>query len=379
MPSAFRPDDEAAGAAELSQYRFVRFLGTGGFAQVSLYVAPDGREVAVKSVSRVAHAAGVNLGAIKELQALRELSRAPCVLRVRAAIAQGDRVHLVLDYCASDLRRAINDATRALPEAAVKGLFAQLLRALRALHAARLVHRDVKPENVLVSARGAVRLADFGHATRAPLGAPGGGDAPPLHARVVTLWYRAPELLARARAHGAAVDMWAAGALLAELLTRRPLFETRARAAPDAEDAAQLAEIARVIGTPLDPRADAAGARAALAAARLSAAEADAMAGAPLGARAPAAAARARARGLESPLPLWPGAAQLPGWLVLEPRAPPRWRALHPALAAAPQAAIDLLSRLVCYDPRLRLTAQEALQHEWFALAPRALEPEEEE
>lgn len=376
MPSSFRPNDEAAGVSELAGYRFIRYLGSGGFARVSLYVAPDGREVAIKSVSRAAHASGVNLGAVKELQALNEFAH-PNVLACRAAIAQGDRVHLVLDFCAGDLRgiARISDASLALPEAAIKGFFVQLLRALAALHCARIMHRDVKPENILLTAGGLVKLADFGHATRIPLGGPG-ADAPPMHSRVVTLWYRAPELLARARSHGAQVDMWAAGAVLAELFTRQPLFPaTPAR--PEDEDAAQLAAIARVLGTPVDPLTDAAATRAAYAAASLTAAEVDAMT-APLTAISTlgAAATRARTRGLPTPLPLWPGATSLPGWLSIEPRTPTPWRALHPAFAAASVPAIDLLSRLVAYDPRLRLTAAEALAHEWFSHEPRALEPE---
>jgi cyclin-dependent kinase 7 len=370
------PDPDAEGRAALSRYSHVRFLGKGAHAEVNAYVAADGRSVAIKMVSREARARGVNMGAVKELQVMRELRPHPNVLSLLDAFAFGERVHLVLELCESSLEALSRDTRVALPEAAVKGLFVQLLRGLAAVHAARFMHRDVKPENVLLTRGGELKLADFGHAAPFPAAPDGGGGsggaaARPLFHQVVTLWYRAPELLCRAKCHGPGVDMWAAGCVLGELLLRGRggLFpaEPPPGAGPGGEERAQMGAIVRLLGAPVDPLADASAADAALRAAGLRAQDVDAMT-----ARGGGGAAL---RGLAAPLPLWPGCTQLPGFMRFEPYAPQPWRSMHPALAGASQGCVDLLSRLLVYDPRLRLSAAEALAHPWFAAPPAPLPP----
>ena len=390
MPSSLRPP-----VASLRDFAHVKYLGAGAFAEVNLYRAPDGALVAVKSVRRSAHTTGANLGAIKELQALSELVH-PNVLSLRDVVADGERVHLVFEYCAGgDLERIARDERVPLGEAAIKGFFMQLLRGLAAVHDARLMHRDVKPENVLLTGDGVVKLADFGLTAPVAHAAPGEWGARPMHPRVATLWYRAPELLMRARLHGAAVDMWAAGAILAELFIRAPIFSFHEKVAEQDEDARQLAVICRVIGTPVDPFVDAPGAAAALKSLGLSGDELAALrgdeggdgggggaragmgtgagAGTGVGTGAGAAAARARLRGLPHALTVWPGCSALPGYLRFEQRAPLPWRDVHPALRSVSGAAIDLISRLLVFDPFARLSAKEALAHEWFKHSPSPL------
>ncbi len=365
------PDDE--GRRKLSRYTLLRHLGSGRFAEVGAYRADDtGAAVAIKKVLRESHAQGVSLGAVKELQVLQELRGHPNLLALLDAFTFGDRVHLVLELCEHDLAALALDTRTPLPEAAVKGIVQQLLRGLAHMHAARFMHRDIKPENVLVAAGGVCKLADFGLAAAIDGGSSSGGPRP-LHPGVVTLFYRAPELLLRAATHGPAVDLWSVGCVLAELLLRQPLFPCEPRARAE-EEAAQLAAIARLLGAPVDPASDAQAARRALAAAGLRQADLDAML-APGGA--------GRARGLAAPLPLWPGCAALPGMPTLPPEgapgapAPQPWRAMHAALAGASSAAVDLLSRLVVWDPLLRLTAEEALAHPWFASPPAPALPSE--
>jgi serine/threonine protein kinase len=365
------PDPDAEGRAALSKYSHVRFLGKGTHAEVNSYVSADGRAVAIKMVAREARSRGVNLGAVKELQVMRELRPHPNILSLLDAFAFGDRVHLVLELCESSLDALSRDTRVALPEAAVKGLFQQLLRGVSAMHGARFMHRDIKPENVLIARGGELKLADFGHAAPFPAAA-GGGAAPPLFHQVVTLWYRAPELLCRAKSHGPAVDMWAAGCVLGELLLRGRggLFpaEPPPGAGPAGEERAQMGALVRLLGAPVDPLADVPASDAALRAAGLRAEDVAAMAERGGG-------GAAALRGLAAPLPLWPGCAQLPGFMRFESYAPQPWRSMHPALAGASQGCVDLLSRLLVYDPRLRLTAEEALAHPWFAAPPAPLPP----
>ena len=120
-----------------------------------------------------------------------------------------------------------------------KGYAFMLLDALAFLHGHYVLHRDVKPANLLISQRGVLKLADFGYARYV---------AEPnakLSYECCTLWYRPPELLFGAAAYGTAVDAWGAGCIVAELALRRPLFRG------DTETD-QLARIFAVLGSPTD-------------------------------------------------------------------------------------------------------------------------------
>ena len=115
-----------------------------------------------------------------------------------------------------------------------------------------------------------------------------------------------------------------------------------------------MAHIVRIMGTPVDTLSQAVVAAGAAAAAE---------------GGGGAAAAIARAAGVAA----WPGCNALAGAMNFEPRVPQAWRGVHPAFEGASQHCIDLLSRLLRYDPAARLTAAEALQHSWFAVADREL------
>lgn len=183
---------------------------------------------------------------------------------------QGFSVALVLEHCLTDLRVLLARLRGAPPDLAVaKALAQQLLQALAACHAAGFVHRDVAPSNILISAPGTAKLADFGQARRLPgaagaaaNGVPAGGhagagpdgegavdgdDATPPGALtpgscLCTRWYKAPELLLNGRGYGQGVDMWSAGCILAELLAGRALF-------PGSSDIAQLALMGDLLGS----------------------------------------------------------------------------------------------------------------------------------
>ncbi len=367
-PPSQAPSAEDEGRAKLQGYTLLHHLGSGRFAEVSAYRCErSGRQVAIKKVSREAHRGGINLGALKELQVLQELSAHPNLVSLLDVFAFGERMHLVLELCDFSLDSVARDTRVALPEAAVKGIMQQLLQGLAHVHGRRFMHRDIKPENVLVAGGGVCKLADFGlAAATAPsaAAAPASSSPAPLHHAVVTLWYRAPELLMRSATHGAAVDMWSMGCLLAELLLRAPIFPGCPSGAGE-EEAAQLAAIARLLGAPVDPLADAPAARRALAASGLRQCDLEAM----LGGQAPG-------RGLSAPMPIWPGCAALPGMPGMpEGLSPQPWRTMHPALAAASSACVDLLSRLLVWDPLLRLTVGEALAHPWFTSTPLPAHP----
>lgn len=127
------------------------------------------------------------------------------------------------------------DAKKFLPEARIRNVMYQILQGLAYMHKHGFFHRDMKPENLLVNGD-VVKLADFGLAREIR-------SRPPYTDYVSTRWYRAPEVLLRSARYNAPIDIWACGAIMAELYTFRPLF-------PGASEPDEVYKICSVLGTP---------------------------------------------------------------------------------------------------------------------------------
>jgi serine/threonine protein kinase len=163
---------------------------------------------------------------VREIRGLRAM-RHPNVVRLHDVITSkpGERnrqrgeVFMVFEYCEHDLAGLITTPEFALTPAVVRSYMHQLLSGLAAMHAGGWVHRDIKTANVLVSAGNEVKIADLGLARNLNVGRRQFSTF-----QVVTPWYRAPEIVFGDPACGTAVDVWSAGCILAELLTRQPLF-----------------------------------------------------------------------------------------------------------------------------------------------------------
>lgn len=131
-----------------------------------------------------------------------------------------NRIFIVMDFIEHDLKTLL--ATQSMPFLAseIKTLLHQLLSAMSLLHRNWIIHRDLKTSNLLMNNRGQIKLADFGLARM--YGEPRGSND--MTKLVVTLWYRAPELLLGASTYDTAIDMWSVGCIFAELITKEPLF-----------------------------------------------------------------------------------------------------------------------------------------------------------
>ncbi|CAL4925368.1 unnamed protein product [Urochloa decumbens] len=125
-------------------------------------------------------------------------------------------VFIVMEFVGPSLDSRL---TRRFSEGEARAVMRQLLRGAESLHGAGIIHRDIKPDNVLVGPGGALKICDLGMAAPAR---PAGEEYP--EETVAALWYRAPELLKGSRTYGPAIDMWALGCVMAEVLTGEPLF-----------------------------------------------------------------------------------------------------------------------------------------------------------
>ncbi|KAI9906428.1 hypothetical protein PsorP6_003140 [Peronosclerospora sorghi] len=265
---------------------------------------------------------------VREIKLLRELHHDNVVHLHDVHVDPRDKsLALVFEYGDHDLHDIIvQSKQKPLGEYTRKSLMYQILKGVDYMHDAWVMHRDMKPQNILVVGhgrkRGQVKLADLGLARiyKEPIKA-----LTDVERVVVTLWYRAPELLLGAKHYTKAVDLWAVGCIFVELINTRELFcgkEVEGSNAPFQKD--QLDKIFKVLGMPTPQT--------------------------------------------------WEGLENLPEYNHVvqmgRERKYPTQSELKNAVKVGPgragAALLDLLSRLLEYDPETRITAKEALEHEYF-------------
>ncbi|KAF2292858.1 hypothetical protein GH714_029402 [Hevea brasiliensis] len=212
-----------------------------------------------------------------------------------------------------DLKGLMESMKQPFSQSEVKCLMLQLLEGVKYLHDNWVLHRDLKTSNLLLNNRGELKICDFGLARQY------GSPLKPYTHLVVTLWYRAPELLLGAKQYSTAIDMWSLGCIMAELLAKEPLFNGKT-------EFDQLDKIFRILGTPNET--------------------------------------------------IWPGFSKLPGvkvnfvkhqYNLLRKKFPATSFTGSPVLS---DSGFDLLNKLLTYDPEKRITADAALNHEWFREVP---------
>lgn len=225
------------------QYRKIDVLGEGQFATV--YKAEDtendNRIVAVKKIKlgkKEEAQDGINRTALREIKLLQELHH-PNIIGLLDVFGHKSNISLIFDYMDADLEMIIKDRAILLPPGHIKAYSIMMLQGLEYLHAHWVLHRDLKPNNLLINSKGELKITDFGLAKTF------GSPNRILTHQVVTRWYRSPELLFGAKLYGTGIDIWAMGCIIAELLLRVPFL-------PGESDLGQLTKIFEVCGTPTE-------------------------------------------------------------------------------------------------------------------------------
>ncbi|XP_064643662.1 cyclin-dependent kinase 2-like [Lineus longissimus] len=285
----------------MENFNKIEKIGEGTYGVV--YKARDkktGDLVALKKIRLDTESEGVPSTAIREISLLKELDHIN-IVRLLDVVHSEKKLYLVFEYLDQDLKKYLDKSPGGLSPSLIKSYLYQLLQGIAYCHTHRVLHRDLKPQNLLIDKEGNIKLADFGLARA--FGVP----VRSYTHEVITLWYRAPEILLGCKYYSVAIDIWGIGAIFAEMVTRRALF-------PGDSEIDQLYRIFRTLGTPDEG--------------------------------------------------VWPGVSQLPDFKSTFPQ----WQA-QDITAVVPSLSPDgrdILMRMLVYEPSSRISAKAALAHRYF-------------
>ncbi|KAJ3329130.1 Cyclin-dependent kinase catalytic subunit [Gonapodya sp. JEL0774] len=294
----------SAGRSINDSYEKLEKIGEGTYGVVWKARSKDTNKiVAMKKIRLETEDEGVPSTAIREISLLQELRRVNSqnVVQLLETVHNDAKLYLIFEFLDMDLKRFMDKQERDITPDLIKRLLRQLIQGLESCHERRILHRDLKPQNLLIDSRGTLKIADFGLAR---------GFGIPLRTythEVVTLWYRAPEVLLGSRHYSTGLDMWSVGCIFAEMCNRSPLF-------PGDSEIDQLFRIFRILGTPTEA--------------------------------------------------VWPGVSSLPDYKDTFPS----WskRPLSEFVKTLDANGLDLLEQLLTYDPAKRISARRALLHPYF-------------
>lgn len=283
----------------MERYNVITEVGDGTFGSVWRAINKEnGEVVAIKKMKKKYYSWDECIN-LREVKSLRKMNH-PNIVKLKEVIREHDMLFFVFEYMECNLYQLMKNKGKPFSETEIRNWCFQIFQALSHMHQRGYFHRDLKPENLLVT-KELIKVADFGLAREI-------SSEPPYTEYVSTRWYRAPEVLLQASVYSSAVDMWAMGAIIAELFSLRPLF-------PGSSEADEIYKICSILGTPNQ---------------------------------------RTWAEGL-----------QLAASINFQF---PQLESIHlsEVVPSASEDAVNLISWLCSWDPRRRPTAVEVLQHPFF-------------
>lgn len=287
----------------MEEYTKVEKIGEGTYGVV--YKGKNkksGQIVALKKIRLESEDDGVPPTAIREVSLLKELKHHN-IVRLQDVLMQESKLYLVFEFLSMDLKKYLDSLAKdqSMDANMVKSYMRQILEGILYCHQRRVLHRDLKPQNLLIDQKGNIKVADFGLARAFGI---------PIRVythEIVTLWYRAPEVLLGSPRYSTPVDIWSIACIFVEMINKRPLFHG------DSE-IDQLFRIFRTLGTPTEKT--------------------------------------------------WPGVSKLPDYKSSFPN----WseNILRTLLKNVDKDGVNLLEKMLVYDPIKRISAVDCLVHPYL-------------
>ncbi|XP_058791461.1 cyclin-dependent kinase 11B-like isoform X2 [Phymastichus coffea] len=305
------------GCRSVEEYRCLNKIAEGTYGVV--YRAEDRRTkeiVALKRLKMEKEKEGFPITSLREINTLLKAQH-PNIVTVREIVVGSnmDKIFIVMDYVEHDLKslmETMKSKNHCFSSGEIKCLMQQILRAVAHLHDNWILHRDLKTSNLLLSHKGILKVGDFGLAREY------GSPLKYYTSMVVTLWYRAPELLLGSKQYSTPIDMWSVGCIFAELVKMEAYF-------PGKSDIDLINMIYRELGTPTDK--------------------------------------------------IWPGYSKLPLVKKINFAQHPVNNIKSRFRLQLSDLGMELLNKLLTYDPMKRITAEAALEHGYFKESPQPIDP----